>query len=162
TCPLVLSGTCNAPIGAAGQIIAGLASSDGQRLLYYSSSTFGAAAANNWIMVTRQSSPCQPICRLQMPSCPGVVLGPITGLAYDECTNVLWATDGANEVGVTITIGATGCSIQQVACCKVPGTERYVGLCIQPSQATSLGTSCTSTPCAACPTMAHATIGDPS
>jgi hypothetical protein len=161
TCPPTPLAICNAPVGAAGQIIGGLAFSDVQKRVYYSSSTFGAAAANNWIMVGPQSNPCQTACRLQLPDCPGVVLGPITGLAYDDCKNLLWATDGAYEVAVTITIGAAGCNIQQVTCCKVPGAERYAGLCLQPSQSTSLGASCTSTPCAACPTMVHATVGDP-
>jgi len=112
--------------------------------------------------VTRHSAFCTPICSVKLPNCPGVVLGPITGLAYDDCRNVLWATDGVYEVGVTIAIGAAGCSITQVACCKIPGAERYLGLCLQPSQATSLGANCTSAPCPACPTMVHATVGDPS
>lgn len=158
-CNLIPITSCPTPFIPAGMTIGGLATSDVQNLVYYSASVFGGGPPNNIVYIANQNTPCAPICKFPLQGCGPVALGPITGLAYDDCKGVMWATDGFTEVAVIV--GPPNCVPNVVQCCQVPGPERYIGLCIQPSQAVPTGVSCTAPPCPICPTMTHNTIGDP-
>ena len=102
------------------------------------------------------------VCRLALPpACPGVVLGAIRGLAFDDCRNLLSVTDGRNIAHYEFS--STPCALQIRACCTLPTglPDLLVGLCREPSHPTSHGPSCTIPNCAPCATMQHETIGDP-
>lgn len=142
-------------------VIGGLAASDTLNLLFYSGSDWSGGAPNNYVYVATYNNPCTPACRFQVPNCGAVPMGPITGLGFDDCRSVLWLTDGRQIMGLVynrVTCTAT----QVVQCCTPAGlTEPFVGLCVNPSHATSLGTSCTNLACTTCTQMLHSTTGDP-
>lgn len=166
-CPPTVLAKCALPVPT-GSVVGGLATSDLTRTIFYSSSVFSPAGPANVIYAAPQSSPCTPTCMFRPTPCPGtagLALGPITGLAYDDCRRTLWATDGSLVVGIAVSVTATTpptpCGFQIVSCCKIPPTEHYCGLCVMPSEPTPTGTNCTKAPCPACPTMVHDSVGDP-
>lgn len=165
-CNLTVTSTCQTwPVSTTNPTIGGLATDDVNGLIFYSGSSWTASTPNNTIFVARQTTPCNYFCKLLVPNCGGVVLGPITGLAHDCCRNVLWATDGINWTAISYNL--TNCTATALSCCKLPfTTEPLIGLCTLPSIATSTdqtaaSKSCTNPSCATCPTMEHTMIGQP-
>lgn len=161
-CPVTrLLSRCDAS-GAipAGHTIGGIATDDVRDLVLYSSSDFSATAPANTLYVARRADPCNPLCRIAVPACGNNRLGAITGVAFDPCDLVVWATDGQHTVGLRLS-GISPCSVQEIQCCTLPGNTGYVGLALIPSRATSAGQSCTNLGCPTCPGMAHVTSGDP-
>lgn len=163
SCPLGAS-TVRCSLAAAlpvGHVIGGVATDDVNDHVLVAASSFTAANAGNVILVARRANACQPHCRIPVPSCGPTALGPITGLAFDPCANVIWATDGVQTVGLRYS-AATPCQVTEIQCCRLPATTamRYVGLCIEPSQAQGEGRNCQNGICANCPLMAHTAIGD--
>lgn len=142
------------------QIIGGMAASDTLDLVFYAASNW-TGAPNNTIYVGARTSPCSVPCRFAVPNCGTLTLGPITGLGFDDWRRVLWLTDGRQVMGLVY--DRVTCTATQVVQCCAPAalTEPLVGLCVDPSHATSLGTSCTNLLCAACTGMQHTTRGDP-
>ena len=162
-CPIsTLVRRCDAtPALPSGHSIGGIATDDVGDLVAFSSSDFqNPAAPGNVIHVARRGAPCSPICRIPVPACGTTRLGPLTGVAFDPCRNVLWATDGSATVGLRIGGPALCGPVQQVQCCDFPGPGRFVGLAVAPSRATAVGTNCTSQGCPNCPQMAHRSVGD--
>ncbi|MCC6672463.1 MAG: hypothetical protein IT458_15470 [Planctomycetes bacterium] len=151
--------SCRVPNLPAGAQIGGLAVSDVQDLLFYSVSA-ASGAAGNQVFVAPVASPCAPLCKFDLPACGTAPLGPVTGLAFDDCKTALWATDGGRTLGMLWS--RTACSVQPFQCCPIITTiqERLVGLCIVPSLATGTGRNCTDGACPACPSMSHETLGD--
>jgi hypothetical protein len=141
-------------------VIGGLAVSDTQDLLFLAGSTW-TGAPNSRVYVATRTNPCTVSCSLPVPNCGTLTLGPITGLAFDDCRSVLWLTDGRQVLGLLW--NRVTCTATQVVQCCAPAAlgEPFVGLCVEPSHATSLGTSCTSATCAACPQLQQTTRGDP-
>ena len=160
-CPPAYSGKCQVTGLPTGSVVAGLATSDLRQLLFYSVSSFSSASPSNTIHVARigSGSPCAPFCSFAVDGCETQSLGPITGLAYDDHKRRLWATDGL--ACVAFSVDTTGCTAVPTGCCAPPVSDRLVGLCILPSQPTSLGPVCTGAPCPSCPSLVHATLGDP-
>ena len=150
------------PLLPAGHVLGGVATDDVNDHVLYAASNFGAANPNNLILVARRANACQPHCRIPVPSCGTAPLGPITGLAFDPCAFVIWATDGLQTVGMRYDPSTTTCQTHAVQCCRLPATlaQRYVGLCIEPSSATPEGRNCQNGICPSCPLMAHTAIGD--
>ncbi|MCC6672695.1 MAG: hypothetical protein IT458_16645 [Planctomycetes bacterium] len=160
SCPVSPIGSCPAPVPAGSQI-GGLALSDVKDLIFYSASVWAAGVpANNIVFVAPLQNPCTPICSFPVPLCGNNPMGPITGLAFDDCKFVLYATDGKQTVGLFVNVTAAGCNTQMVSCCPNTSGTPLIGLCLEAAHATSSGASCTANPCPACPTMTAGTIGD--
>lgn len=141
----------------AGHQIAGLAVDDVTGLLYYTASNFTTAIPNNILYVAPQTNPCAPVCRIPFQMCGNTGMVGIRGAGYDPCRRVTWLTDGSQTAGYRVDVA--NCVMQNFACCplNLPSNDIYVGLCVRPSESTSVGVSCTSPPCANCPNMRHTT-----
>ena len=81
------------PVSAGNPTIGGIATSDARGFVLYAGSLW-SGAPNNTLFIAKQTSPCAYFCKISVPSCGPVVLGPITGVAYDDCKDVCWCTDG--------------------------------------------------------------------
>jgi hypothetical protein len=138
----------------------GLAYSEKHRALFYSVSDFSGGPANSVVFIASAANVCMPLCKFQPLNCPGFVLGPITGLAYDDGRNILYLTDGKVIQRLVIVPGGN-CQPQLVDCCTAPVLAPYYGLELEPSHATATGSSCTSAPCPACAAMTFGALGDP-
>lgn len=141
----------------AGHQIAGLAVDDVTGNLYYTASNFTAAVPANFLVVAPQANPCAPVCRIPFQQCGANPLLAIRGAGYDPCRRVVWLTDGLQTAAYRVDLAQ--CVMQNIACCtlNLPTTDIYVGLCVRPSESTSVGASCTNPPCANCPNMRHTT-----
>jgi hypothetical protein len=143
----------------------GLAISEVHQTVFFSASDFGGGAPNNRVFGAGLTPfPCTPICRMQVPGCATVPLGPITGLAFDDCTSTMFLTDGR----VTLVAryvppgGGLPCQLQPISCCVQP-VGRWYGLCVEPVHARNVGQACTSAPCPNCAaSMALNAVGDAS
>ena len=158
--PAIASNRCVPTPLPAGHVIGGIAASDTQALLFFSTSDWSATGPANRIHVSTVANPCVIACSFPIQGCGPAVLGPITGLAYDDCKGVLWLTDGRQLMaGIW---NRASCNLSQIVQCCIPTglPEQMVGLCINPSHAASLGTNCTNPVCPACPTMSHTSVGD--
>jgi hypothetical protein len=142
----------------------GLAISEANRTIFWSASDFSGGLANNWIFGCNLANPCQPVCRLQVTGCNGIPLGPITGLAFDDCIDTMYITDGRNVATAQYfpPSAVSPCQLRITACCPattVAGT--YYGLCVEPAHDTRVGTNCLGAPCPPCP-MLFSAQGDAS
>lgn len=160
-CPMLPGNVCSlVGVLPAGYKVGGIASDDVNSLLFYAASDWSAAVPNTIVYVAPQNAPCAPICKFQVPNgCIGLTLGHITGVAYQCCRDIVWLTDGRLSMGLAFS--KANCSVQLLTCCAMPGNDRYVGLCIEPSHPATVGSSCTAPNCAPCATMAHDHVGDP-
>ena len=62
---------------------------------YLATSIFGVAAPSNILLVYRRGDPtCQPVCRIPVNSCLTGNLQAIRALAYDECKETIYISDG--------------------------------------------------------------------
>jgi hypothetical protein len=155
-CQLSLAGRCIAPIPA-GDVLTGCATDDQTGQIFYSAVTPGSPGGR--VYVAQIGSPCTPFCSFTVTMCGTNTMGPIVGLAYDACPDVLWVTDGRFTVGLSvnpITCTVTG-SIQ----CCVNTLEPYIGLDVLSNTETSSGSNCTAGTCPTCPTMEHVLPSEP-
>ncbi len=143
-----------------GHTIGGLATADAAALVLYATSDFsGTAPPGNRLVVATQARPCQPLCVLQVDRCGTAVMGPIHGVAFDQCTDTVWLTDGYRTVGFTLDVQR--CSLVPTHCCGPSSLDPYIGLCILPSQPTAFGRACAAGSCVPCSSAVIGTVGDP-
>ncbi|MEM7200144.1 MAG: hypothetical protein AAF628_07755 [Planctomycetota bacterium] len=155
-CAPTLVGRCMPPLGP-GETLTGCATDDRQGLVFYCTATPGTAGGT--IYVALRSDPCAALCRFTIDSCGGSPFGLMRGLAFDACRSAIWATDGTRTVGAQF--DRATCTAREFQCCPNTTGDPLVGLCILPAQETSAGVSCTSAPCAPCPTLNHSLGADP-
>lgn len=138
----------------------GLAISEAHGLIFFSASDFTGAVPANWIFAAPLANPCQPTCRMQVGNCH-LTLGPITGLAFDDCHGLLVMTDGTNTMNTTFVPAGGGfpCTYLAPSCCP-PTLGRRYGLCIEAKHPSSAGASCLAAPCPSCPSMVLNAVGD--
>ena len=160
-CPLGAP-TLSCPVSVpAGHTIGGVATADVDGYVIYASSDFsGTAPPGSLLYVAPMSRPCSPICTAPIPQCSRVDMGPIHGVAYDQCTRTVWVTDGFKTLGMTLDLGT--CRLTPTHCCLGASAEPFIGLCIVPSRGTVSGRSCVARACGPCTSMTIGTIGDPS
>jgi hypothetical protein len=158
-CPVVANRCGLAGVFPATHQPGGLAFSERNDLVYYSASNFGGGAPMNLLFVAAAAAPCVPLCAVPLPNCAGAALGPITGLAFDDCINALFATDGNTTIRIRM---APPCVILAFDCCPAPVLGQYYGLDLEPEHTTPRGSTCVAGTCAACPGVGLSTIGDPS
>ena len=92
--PLPTYGGCSLQIGSR-DVAGGLAYDEVRDLLYYTVTTTGPT---NRLFVASALTRCQPICSVPLPRCTGgPSFGAVTGLAFDSCRSILYATPVANS-----------------------------------------------------------------
>jgi hypothetical protein len=91
--------------------------------------------------------------------CGTNTMGPLLGLAYDTCADVLYATDG--RFTVRLAFNPITCTVLGAVGCCTNTLEPYIGLDVLTNNETSSGPNCTAGTCPACVSMAHALGGDP-
>ncbi|MFQ5506584.1 MAG: hypothetical protein ACE5F1_17580, partial [Planctomycetota bacterium] len=144
-------------------LAAGLAYDEARDLLYISTSErLATGALDHYILVARAANPCVPICKFKIP--PTNCLSAsrlVTGLAYDACKSLLYATDGVVHLELAV-VDPLKCAFRPGRCCKASGP--YRGLALIPGWVLRhFGKSCLTKPCPSCPTMQLVTAGgDPS
>jgi hypothetical protein len=161
-CPPVPAGVCATPMvgGPVQQRTSGLAVDECGGFVFISYPDFGTGA--NWIVVSTVANPCVPLQRIPLQPCPGAVFGPITGLAVNGCSGILYATDGVNTVAINYVPAAPAIAITGTNCCLPPvvGPDPLIGLAVRPGRATSAGAVCANGVCPPCP-MNHTLRNDP-
>jgi hypothetical protein len=106
--------------------------------------------------VSPANSPCKPICKFPlMPASTRM----LTGLAWDNCQRVLYATDGQ----ITQPHGFSKknhCTPKYGLPCKKQTSPTWHGLCLIPgAKNVRAGKPCTTAPCPSCPSMFASTYG---
>lgn len=135
-----------------GNITGGLACDDINRRLFVGTfqSTTGALA-----YVFDADKVCGVICKFQLTvnrlACgtSTVPLKAMTGLAYNGCSQVLYATDGVQVIWGPVAVSSAGCAFKHRACCRIP-TEPYTGLALRPAPQGHLGRPCSVPACNKC------------
>jgi len=127
----------------------------------WSSSVFSGGAAANIVYLAPAADPCNPTCRITLFGtfgCGGAPLGPITGLAYDDGTDQIYATDGHAVLRATF---VPPCVAIQFQCCAAPLVAPWYGLCLEPDHPAVVGRACLEPACGSCTALALGTLGDP-
>ncbi len=153
---------CNVtPALPTGHTLSGIACDDVRNEVIYASGDWINGIGGGMFFVAPLTSPCTPICKFGSRTCgTSTLMGVVAGVAYDPCKQIVWWTDGFYESGLAY--NRNNCAVTPTLCCKLPGNDRYCGLCIRPSHAAPSGKNCTdATFCPSCPGMQHVTIGDP-
>jgi len=142
----------------------GLAVDEGKGLVFYSYTNFTTGVST--FHVAYQTAPCQFwFVQTVGPCVPGMVFGPVTGLAVDWCQSLLYLTDGLQTQSLNYTLGAGGTFMTAIGtCCTWTGTgpipDPVIGLCVRPGHATTMGPPCANGVCPPCP-MQHRLRNDP-
>ncbi|MCA8970906.1 MAG: hypothetical protein KDC95_14015 [Planctomycetes bacterium] len=158
TCPTPLQ-TCTFSLPSRSHRTSALAYDD-RRRSFYVASTDGVSTTIQHF----QASTCNLLCSWQVPAtCGSFTIRGIRAMEYDECRDTLVMSDGAIVLESRLTHTPSGCpQVSSRVCCQIASsTLAYHGLDIQDGKATAVGTSCTSRPCATCPTMALQARGRP-
>jgi hypothetical protein len=155
-CPPVVLTRCQIGVTTV-QRSGGLAYDVNNERVLVSFSNFAASAPNNLVLGFPRANPCNPNCRFLIPGCnPLARFGAITGLAFDPCSQTVYATDGTQTASGTLD---NSCQYTAVSCCPNNGAP-YFGLSLEPLHARNVGRSCTVAPCPTCPTMVGDVRGD--
>jgi hypothetical protein len=132
--------------------------------VFYASSVFSPitpVGPQNTVLVAQLSDPCNIVCRFPVDGCGAARLGPIRGMAYDDCDGTLFLTDGKQTVTMRRS-GLSPCSFQEVLCCQQgPPNQLWFGLDIEAIHARPIGQSCLGPGCRPCPNMELVAHGDP-
>ena len=135
-CPATLVSSCRMAMPV-GYTVAGLASDDLRGLLFYAAGDWGMTPPRpNLVVVAKTSSPCTPLCTIQVTGCGTNPMNPITGLGFDPITSTLFMTDGRQTLESKFDL--QNCTLSEVRCCGgvQPVNEPYVGLEFLPIRAT--------------------------
>lgn len=162
--PAPLRGGCSGTLAPLTRSAA-LAHDEPRGLLYYTESTPALVGWANAVVVARPGAPCKAICRIPLGFCNTArdPLFLVTGLAYDACSRVLYATDGQSTVTLRMD-DPLRCRVTRLGCCKKQTRDRFAGLAVVPGwRSRAVGKSCTGSGCRSCPGMrAGLAGGDPS
>jgi hypothetical protein len=162
-CPPVPLMACQLALPSNLHTSGGVAIDEANGQVFYATSIFGAGGPANFILGASLNNPCNIVCRMPLQGCGSAVLGPVRGLCYDECRQVLHVTDGTQTLSLRRS-GPSPCAFQPIGCCNPsPGVGGYdwVGFDVEPQHARPVGASCLGRNCPACPGMALSTLGDP-
>jgi hypothetical protein len=149
SCP-VKPTLCRIPLKQ-GQVACGLAHDEINDYLYISVSTPSSLIKGAWdqeIWINLASDPCKNICKTKPTQ--NCVLTLITGLAFDSCARILYATDGSKTQAWPLSALAK-CTFTKGWCCTKSTAPRYKGLALIPGWTVKrFGKSCAQPPCEAC------------
>lgn len=155
-CTLTLASRCLPPIPS-GEILTGCATDDHTGAIFYTA--VDPSGNGGTVYVAQIGAPCLPFCQFSVTTCGGNLMGPLTGIGYDDCAEEIWVTDGRYVKGISydpincVVLGESGCCVNTI--------ERYIGITVLTSNEQSIGTSCTAGGCPTCPTMEHVLGSDP-
>jgi len=162
-CPVMMT-ACKVALPSAVHLAGAIAYDQKRDLIYVAASVFGAAAPQNTLYIYRRADPsCQPFCKVQVDQCSTGILQAIRGMAYDECQDVMYLTDG-RQTSTQVVIWAANCpTFRPLNCCVLnhPAGELWYGFDIESEHARLAGKSCTQPSCAACPNLSLNAVGDP-
>lgn len=141
-------------------IVTGLAYDKIRDLLFIAAGLFqpSPAPGSTMVYVSKASDPCNPFCKFEVKNCGRSILGPATGLAFDDCLRTLFVTDGDLTTELHY---AYPCTVKEIGCCPAKPVK-YHGLCVRhsactPDFSTSGSFSQARCPCTAvpvpCPTL---------
>jgi hypothetical protein len=139
-------------------VATGLAYSQRHDLLYIGISSRNTTTGKweHTCFVSPASSPCKPICSFKLFPASDELL---TGLAWDNCARILYATDGQLTQGHGFS-GTNHCTPKYALPCKKQLNSVWHGLCLVPGDKdVRVGKSCTTAPCPSCPSMLASTYG---
>jgi hypothetical protein len=141
---------CAGPFPA-GYRPAGLAYSERRRRLILSVSLFSGAPDNHVVSLAPPPTGgvCPDLsCASRLPPC-SVPLGAITGLGYDDCAAMLYATDGGRLARYAF--DPRTCAVSSVDCCTAPIAGVYRGLDLETDHGVPAGAGCDGPGCTGCP-----------
>ena len=159
--PTPLRDGCTMPL-AAGAVAAGLAYDPVHDLVYVSVS---APTPIDWatdVLVARDGARCTTLCKIPLARCGPFYprSGAVTGLGFDACRQVLYATNGRHTQSLAIQ-DPLRCTAMQLQCCASGTTWDFKGLDVVPGwQQQKVGTSCVPSQCTPCPMGAALVGGD--
>jgi hypothetical protein len=162
-CPPAAALPCTFTLPSGEHTCGGVAVDETQRQIYYVASVFGAANPGSFLLGAQLGSPCTIACRMPLLDCGATLLGPVRGVAYERCRQLLYLTDGVR----TLTMRRTGpglCAFTPVACCAASpqlGPYGWVGFDVEPEHARPVGNACLNSNCGGCSSMALDAQGDP-
>ena len=164
-CPPTVFASCRFALPSLRHVASAVAVDRRAGYIFYATSVFGMPSTGpaNRILVAQLVDPCTILCSIPVGACTAaVVLGPLTGLAFDDCDSLLYATDGTN----TVTLQRTAlppCSFVTVRCCsRGPlGGQQWAGIDIEAVHAIEVGHSCLGGNCPNCGNLALVAHGDP-
>jgi hypothetical protein len=164
-CPPQVTTSCRIALPSDRHLAGAVAVDRRSGFIYYATSVFGPTTINplNQILVARLADPCSVLCSFPVAACsPTQRLGPITGLALDECDLRLYATDGNNTVSLR-SASATPCDYVVENCCPrgPAGSQSWFGLDIEGVHPIPVGDSCLGGRCPDCNRMRLIAHGDP-
>jgi hypothetical protein len=134
-----------------------------RNIVYVAASTFsGPVVPQNRILLIDRGR-CEIRCSLPLQTCLTGTIGPIRAMAYDECADVLYVSDGRQTSVQDVVWGTAVCpTLRPLSCCPLgaPSGMLWADFDLEPIAPRILGSSCTLRPCANCPSMALGTVGD--
>lgn len=140
-------------------IAAGLAYDETRDLIYFTISQFQSTSGTYQTVLFQApaSKPCSPVCKWVIPS--KCSKKPVTGLAYNACADMVYATDGAVTSHIRVQ-DPKKCKFSLVACCKKQLAGDWKGLAMIPGWSLKrVGKSCIGKPCPNCTSMVHHLAG---
>jgi len=165
SCPPAVIGACRITLPTPLHLAGAVALDERHGLVLYAASVFNAVLPANQVLVARASDPCNVLCAFDVAGCGAAArLGPITGMAYDSCEQLLYVTDGTQTAIYGNRIGTTPCDFQPVGCCpRSPGLagRRWHGIDVEPVHPAAVGVNCLDRRCPNCTAMTMTAVGDP-
>jgi hypothetical protein len=165
SCPPAVISTCRVTLPTPQHLAGAVALAEREGLIFYGASVFGAVVPANVVLVARDGDPCNVVCRFDAAGCGTLArLGPITGMAYDDCERLLYITDGRQTAVYANRGGTTPCDFQPITCCGDSpnvGNLRWHGFDVEPRHPGVVGMNCLERRCPNCTSMALTALGDP-
>jgi len=161
SCPTLTARCSLAGVIPPTHVPGGLAFSENRQLVLWSSSVFGAGAPANIVYVAAAANPCVVTCRITLfgtVGCGGGPLGPIVGMAYDDCTDRIYVTDGSKVLRARF---VPPCGALEFECCAAAVVAPYYGLDLEADHPASIGRACLQASCGTCTGLALGAVGDP-
>ena len=98
SCVLNVLSSCRIALPSARHSAGAVAIDQRTGVFYYATSVFPTTGSTlppqNIILVAKASRPCDIICRFSVQDCKTNRLGPITAMAFDACSGLLYVSDG--------------------------------------------------------------------
>ena len=157
--PTPLRDGCVLPIPK-GALCGGLAIDETRGLVWVSVTIPGATTSRNFVRAHSLANKCKAICEIELPRCGPPLLGSdVLGLAYDPCSERLFATFGLWTLRMRV-VDPLKCALKIEHCCDKGLTGRWRGLAVRPrASAIKFGRACIGKGCPFCSGLAAAPFG---
>ncbi len=159
--PVPLRGGCGVTLSNSRATAQGLAYDPVRNLLFYTVSEPGFLGFVETLFVAPAvvGKACKPICKFRLRPCKVGQGPPITGLAYDACSQKLYLTNG-DLTRVLLVKDPSRCRFVRLPCCSKQTLGSYRGLTVVPGWSKrTIGSPCIAKGCALCLGIAAALEG---